>query len=234
MAVETRSWGGQARQTRGTFDGGAFRLVAEALVKRLGVQPGRLRAGVLVVSIEEEWSSLVALGVLVCSESIMVAPSRFAALVEGAFVSGPDAVEVRLLADERKRRPLPASALREPLALWSGPGIDLGCERIIAYSDTFEIERRRSGGIPPPTAVPTERARHLGWPNDPWKWSNNFAELEVGLHFAGGREVLVTNLGDPDQGGGIVLSRFWRKSPKQTSSGCGPCRCLPLEGAPLR
>ena len=212
----------QSERSRGTvrsrrmldkFHQVAFRPIAESLVARLGVQPGRLRVGVLVLGVEGEWSSLVAPGVLLCSESIVVDPDRLPALVEGAFVSGLDAVEVPLPTYERKRRSLPASSLLEPLVLWSGPNIELVCERVIPYPGGFEIELRRTAGAPPPAVVPTEPALQLGRKGDPSKRSDNFAGLEVGLHFADGRGVLVTDLGGPDRDGEIVLSRFWRKEP---------------------
>lgn len=201
----------RARRTRGEFGHGAFRPIAEALVERLGVQPGRLRAGVLVIGVEGEWSSLVVPGVLCCSESIVADPEQFPALVEKAFVSGLDAVEVPLPAHQRKKRPLPPSILRAPLVLWSGPELRLACERVIPYPDAFEIELRRSGGMPPPAVVLTEHALRLGRQSDPWGRPDNFAGLEVTLRFSNGREVLVTDLGGLDQEAEIVLSRFWRQ-----------------------
>lgn len=203
----------RGRRMRATYDGATLGSIVRALVERLGVEPGRLRAAVLVVGVEGDWSSLVAPGVLVCSESVTVAPARFAALVESAFVSGLDAIEVRPPTLGRTRRPLPASALRESLVLWSAAEIELVCERIIAYSDGFEIELRRRGATPPPAAVPKDGAHHLEGPNEPSKRTDNFAGIEVGLHFADGREVQVTNLADPGPGGEIVLSRFWRDEP---------------------
>lgn len=150
-------------------------------------------------------------GVLLCSESTITDPGRLPALVEEAFVSSLDAVEVPLPTYEPKKRPLPASPLREPLVLCSGPEIELVCQRVTPYQDGFEIELRRSAGTPPPAMVPTERALQLGRKGDPRKRADNFAGLEVGLHFADGREVLVTDLGGPDRAAEIVLNRFWRK-----------------------
>lgn len=202
---------GRTRRTRGEFGHDVFRPIAEALVARLGVRPGQLRAGVIVAAVAGTWFSLAAPGVLLCSESIVADPERFAALVEEAFVSGLDAVEMPLSAHRRKNRPPPPSILRAPLVLWSGPELRLACERVIPYPDGFEIELRRIGETPPAPVVLTEDVLRLGRQGDPWKRPDGFAGLEVALRFSDGRAVLVTDLCGPDREGEITLSRFWRK-----------------------
>ena len=202
----------RARSTSAEFTHGIFRPIAEALAERLGVQPGRLRAAVFVVGVEGKWSSLVAPGVLLCSESIMVNPERFPALVEETFVSGLEALEVTLPAYQRKARPLPPSVLSEPLVLWSGPELGLVCERVIPYLDGFEIELRRSGGMPP-AAVPAGTALPQPRQHDPWERPDRFVGLQVSVIFANGLHVLRDDLAGPDQQENfdLVVRRFWRK-----------------------
>jgi hypothetical protein len=165
---------------------------------------------VLVLAVEGEWSDLVAPGVLCCSESAHADLDRFSALVEEAFVSGLDAVEMPLPAYQAKKRPLPPSVLSEPLLLLPGPEIRLVCARVIAYPDGFEIELRRSGGAPP-AAVPVGTFLRQPRQGDPWERPDMFVGLHIGLHFADGRHVLVEDLAGPDREGELVLSRFWRK-----------------------
>ena len=200
-----------ARRTDSELGYEGFGSIAEALVDRLRVTPGRLRAGVLVVGVEGDWSGLVVPGVLCCSESTVADSERFRALVEETFISGLDAVEVPLPTVQRKNRSLPRSTLRAPLVLWSGPELRLVCERVIPYPDGFEIELRRIGGTPPTPVVLTEDALRLGRQGDPWQRPDGFAGLEVTLCFSDGRSVLVTDLCGPDEEGEIMLSRFWRK-----------------------
>jgi hypothetical protein len=202
----------RARPTRAEFGHDAFRPIAESLKDRLGLAPGRLRAGVLVVAVEGKWSVLAASGVLCCSPTVVADFARYRALVEAAFVSGLEAVEVPLPAYQRKSRSLPPSVLSEPLVIWSGPELGLACERVIPYPDGFEIELRRTGGMPPPT-VPAGTILRQPRQHDPWERPDRFVGLEVSVTFANGLHVVRNDLAGADQqeNFALVLSRFWRK-----------------------
>jgi hypothetical protein len=102
--------------------------------------------------------------------------------------------------------------LRAPLVLWSSPDFGLVCQRVIPYPDGFEVELRRSGGMPAPalpagTILPQPRLR------DPWERPDKFVGLQVSVTFANGLHVLRDDLGGPDQQGtpALVASRFWRE-----------------------
>jgi hypothetical protein len=193
------------------FGQDAFRPIAESLTERFGVAAERLRAGVLVVAVEGQWSLLAAPGVLCCSPATVADSSQYWALVEKAFVSGLEAVEVTLPAYQREPLSLPPSVLSERLVIWSGPELVLACERVIPYQDGFEIELRRSGRMPPP--VLPETNLHQPRQQDPWERPDRFVGLEVRVTFADGLHVVRDDLSGPDQqeNFALVLSRFWRK-----------------------
>lgn len=69
----------------------AYSRVVESLVARLGVSPDRLRAGVIVLSVEGDWSNIALPGVLLCSVRVAQDVERIAPLVEAAFLSGLEA-----------------------------------------------------------------------------------------------------------------------------------------------
>ena len=172
------------------------------VVKRAGVSPGRVRAGVSILGVRGDWSAVPVPGLLLCSASLAADAQKLAPLVESAFVSGIDAQVVPLPNRERKRRPLPPSVIPAPLALWETAEASLTCERVIPYHDGFEIELRRHGLGPPTTPDSTAPRRR---PN------RQFAGLQVSLRYADGREELLDDVERDDREGSITVVTFGRR-----------------------
>jgi len=176
--------------------------IVQGVVQRAGVSPGRVRAAVSILGVRGDWSALPVPGLLLCSASLAADAQKLAPLVESAFVSGIDAQEVALPAQERKQRPLPPSVIPEPLVLWERTGASFTCERVIPYHDGFEIELRRHSLGPPTTPDSTAPRRR---PN------HQFAGLEVSLRYADGREELLDDVERDDREGSITVVTFGRR-----------------------
>lgn len=76
--------------------------IAQAVIERLDVSPGRVRAAIFVLGVLGYWSALPGPGVLLCSPAVAGDADRLAPLVEAAFASGPDAQAVVLPAAPRR------------------------------------------------------------------------------------------------------------------------------------
>jgi len=175
--------------------------IAEGVIQRLGVSPGRVRAAVFILGVQGEWSALPFPGLLLCSASLAIEAQKLTPLLEGAFVSGTAAEDVVIPGRTRKARALPPSVIHEPKVLWEGDGASLTCERVIPYHDGFEIELRRNGLGPPSTPDAAARRR----PNQ------RFVGIQIRLSFADGREELLDDVERPDREGPITLSAFGRR-----------------------
>jgi len=176
--------------------------IVQRVVQRAGVSPGRVRAAVSILGVRGDWSAVPLPGLLLCSASLAANAQKLAPLVESAFVSGIDAQEVALPAQERKRRPLPPSVIPEPLVLWERTGASFTCERVIPYGDGFEIELRRQGFEPPTTPDSTASRRRP---------HRQFAGLQVNLRYADGREELLDDVERDDREGPITVVTFERR-----------------------
>lgn len=75
---------------------------AQAVIKRLDISSGRVRAAIFVLGVLGYWSALPGPGVLLCSPAVAGEADRLAPLVEAAFASGPDAQAVVLPAALRR------------------------------------------------------------------------------------------------------------------------------------
>jgi hypothetical protein len=177
--------------------------IVQGVVQRAGVSPGRVRAAVSILGVRGDWSAVPVPGLLLCSASLAADAQKLAPLVEFAFVSGVDAQEVALPAQERKRRPLPPSVIPEPLVLWERAGTSLTCERVIPYHDGFEIEIGRHGLGPPTTPGSTAAPRR--------RPHRQFAGLQVNLRYADGREELLDDVERDDREGPITVVTFGRR-----------------------
>lgn len=145
--------------------GGLARAVAEEVIERTGVRAGRVRAGVLVLGVDAHWAHLPSPGVLVCSEATARDEARIRPLLEEAFRSGVDALEVEVPAMTPRRPPRPASVLAGPVAFAGDGELELSLEAVLPYADGFELLlRRRGGGPPPPRAADAARRRQEARP----------------------------------------------------------------------
>lgn len=176
--------------------------IAEGVIQRLGVSPGRVRAAAFILGVKGGWSALPFPGLVLCSASLAIDAQRLTPLLEGAFVSGIAVEDVVIHTRARKARVLPPSVIDEPMVVWERDGASLTCERVIPYPDGFEIELRRHGLGPPPTpdaAAPPRR------PN------RQFIGLQIRVSFADGREELLDDVERPDREGPITLTAFGRR-----------------------
>ena len=191
---------------------GLARAVAEEVIERTGVRPGKVRAGVLVLGVEGHFAHLSSPGVLVCSEATAGDEGRIRPLLEEAFHSGIDALDVEVRAMTPRRAPRPASVLAGPIAFGGDGELELTLEAVLAYGDGFELLLRRRGGGPSPPEPTTPPGE--GRKRDPRERPDRFVRfvglvLEVG--FADGRSARVEDLGRLDVDGDVILTRFWRE-----------------------
>ena len=99
---------------------GLVRAVAEEVIERTGVRPGKVRAGVLVRGVEGHCAHRAASGVVVCSEATARDEAGIRPLLEEAFRSGIDVLDVEVRAMTPRRAPRPASVLAGPIAFADG------------------------------------------------------------------------------------------------------------------
>ena len=188
---------------------GLARAVAEEVIERTGVRPGKVRAGVLVLGVEGHWAHLSSPGVLVCSEATARDEGRIRPLLEEAFDSGIDALDVEVPAMTPRRAPLPASVLAGPIGFGGDGELELTLEAVLPYGDGFELLLRRRGGGPPPPEPP--RPPGEGRKRDPRGRPDRFVGLVLEVAFADGRSARVDELAGLDVDGEVILSRFWRE-----------------------
>ncbi|MDA8297985.1 MAG: hypothetical protein M0004_15660 [Actinomycetota bacterium] len=202
-------WGSDRSRRLGTRDPRTRGLahlpvsaIAEGVIQRFGVSPGRVRAAVVVLGVQGEWSALPFAGLLLCSASLAIDAQKLTPLLEGAFASGTAAEGVVIPGRTRKTRALPPSVIHEPMMLWERDGASLTCERVIPYHDGFEIELRRNGLGPLSSSDATAPRKR---PN------RRFVGIQIRLSFADGREELLDDVERPDREGPITLSAFGRR-----------------------
>jgi hypothetical protein len=188
---------------------GLARAVAEEVIERTGARPGKVRAGALVLGVAGHWAHLAAPGVLVCSEATARDEDRIRPLLEEAFRSGIDALDVEVPAMTPRRAPRPASVLAGPIAFTGDGELELTLEAVLPYGDGFELLLRRRGGGPPPPEpmTPPGEVRK----RDPWERPDRFVGLALEVAFADGRSAAIEDLTGPDVDGDVILSRFWRE-----------------------
>jgi hypothetical protein len=205
-----RAWSARTagRPGRSPLPPGLAPAVAEEVIERSGVRPGRVRAGVLVLGVEGHFAHLASPGVLVCSEATARDAARIRPLLEEAFRSGIDALEVEVRAMTPRRAPLPASVLAVPIAFGGDGELELTLDAVLPYANGFELLLRRRGGGPPPPE-PT-RPPGEGRKRDPWGRPDRFVGLALEVAFADGRSARVEDLAGLDVDGDVILTRFWR------------------------
>ena len=189
---------------------GLARVVAEEVIERTGVGPGKVRAGVLVLGVAGHFAHLASPGVLVCSEATARDEARLRPLLEEAFRSSIDALDVEVPAMTPRRAPRPASVLAGPIAFGGGE-LELTLEAVPPYGDGFELLLRRRGGGPPPSELTTPPGE--GRTRDPWGRPDRFVRfvgLALEVAFADGRRAVIEDLAGPDVDGDLFLSRFRR------------------------
>ncbi len=194
----------------GTIPHGLARAVAEEVIERTGVRPGKVRAGVLELGVAGHFAHLSSPGVLVCSEATARDEARIRPLLEEGFRSGIDALDVEVPAMTPRRAPRPASVLAGPIAFGGDGELELSLEAVLAYGDGFELLLRRRGGGPPPPEPPTPPEE--GRARDPRGRPDRFVGLALQVAFADGRSAVTADLAGADVGGDVVLSRFWREA----------------------
>ncbi len=187
---------------------GLARAVAEEVIERTGVRPGKVRAGVLVLGVEGHFTHLSSPGVLVCSEATARDEARIRPLLEEAFRSGIDALDVEVPAMSPRRAPRPASVLDAPIAFGGDGEVELSLEAVLPYGDGFELLLRRRGGGPPPLELATPPGD--GRMRDPRGRPDRFVGLALQVAFADGRSAAIEDLAGIDVDGDVILSRFWR------------------------
>ena len=216
---EGSRWSAERSRSPRTADGpggspillGLARAVAEEVIERTGVRPGKVRAGVLVLGVEGHFAHLAAPGVLVCSEATAGDEARIRPLLEEAFCSGIDALDVEVRAMTPRRAPRPATVLDAPIAFGGDGELELSLEAVLAYGDGFELLLRRRGGGPPHPEPPTPPGE--GRKRDPWERPDRFVRfvgLALEVAFADGRSARAEDLAGFDVDRDVILSRFWR------------------------
>lgn len=107
----------------------------------------------------------------------------------------------RTMGERRRHAALPPSVIAEPLVLWRGAEASVACERVIPYTDGFEVELRLRGLADDKAKMPWGVSSRGFW---------HFAGLHVTVSYSDGRSQRIDDLTGGDLDGPVTVSPFRR------------------------